>query len=197
MSKSSSVLAGKPLGGYRCMACDRPLEKLDEAPGPYVPQNIFPDGAPRLVLVLLRPAAALSANLWGSTVRKMLSAIVPPTFRGCPLHAANSAPLHLPRAQHVRSAKFVSLKSPSEDTASRICSYRRRHWQPCALPSQLPGWWPLRQPPCSYSPYKRISSAFACPAGAAGNHANFVAHTRPVGAKVAGYDPTKRGPQNW
>lgn len=39
-----AMLSGKPLGGYRCMACDRPLEKLDEAPGPYVPSNLFSDG---------------------------------------------------------------------------------------------------------------------------------------------------------
>lgn len=32
-----AMLSGKPLMGYRCMACDRPLEKLDERPGPYIP----------------------------------------------------------------------------------------------------------------------------------------------------------------
>uniref|UniRef100_A0A061R2V6 Flagellar associated protein n=1 Tax=Tetraselmis sp. GSL018 TaxID=582737 RepID=A0A061R2V6_9CHLO len=37
-----AMLSGKPLFGYRCMACDRPLEKLDERPGPYVPANIMP-----------------------------------------------------------------------------------------------------------------------------------------------------------
>ncbi len=32
-----AMLSGKLLGGYRCMACDRPLQRLDERPGPYVP----------------------------------------------------------------------------------------------------------------------------------------------------------------
>eukprot|EP00951_Prasinocladus_malaysianus_P024305 scaffold209567_cov45-Prasinocladus_malaysianus.AAC.1 len=37
-----AMLSSKPLLGYRCMACDRPLEKLDERPGPYVPSNQMP-----------------------------------------------------------------------------------------------------------------------------------------------------------
>ena len=37
-----AMLSSKPLLGYRCMACDRPLEKLDEKPGPYVPSNQMP-----------------------------------------------------------------------------------------------------------------------------------------------------------
>jgi len=37
-----AMLSGKPLMGYRCMACDRPLEKLDEKPGPYIPTYQMP-----------------------------------------------------------------------------------------------------------------------------------------------------------
>lgn len=32
-----TMLAAKPLGGYRCMACDRPLGALDASPGPHLP----------------------------------------------------------------------------------------------------------------------------------------------------------------
>lgn len=37
-----SMLSGKPLGGYRCMACDRPLTTLDSRPGPYLPSGQLP-----------------------------------------------------------------------------------------------------------------------------------------------------------
>ncbi|KAF5836751.1 hypothetical protein DUNSADRAFT_5441 [Dunaliella salina] len=37
-----AMLAGKPIMGYRCMACDRPLEKLDDRPGPYIPTAQMP-----------------------------------------------------------------------------------------------------------------------------------------------------------
>ena len=37
-----SMLSGKPLGGYRCMACDRPLTSLDARPGPYLPSGQLP-----------------------------------------------------------------------------------------------------------------------------------------------------------
>ena len=37
-----AMLSSKPLLGYRCMACDRPLEKLDERPGPHIPTNQMP-----------------------------------------------------------------------------------------------------------------------------------------------------------
>jgi hypothetical protein len=36
------MLSGKPLGGYRCMACDRPLAALDSRPGPYLPTGQLP-----------------------------------------------------------------------------------------------------------------------------------------------------------
>lgn len=36
------MLSGKPLGGYRCMACDRPLAALDARPGPYLPTGQLP-----------------------------------------------------------------------------------------------------------------------------------------------------------
>lgn len=32
-----AMLSGRPILGFRCLACDRPLEKLDERPGPYLP----------------------------------------------------------------------------------------------------------------------------------------------------------------
>lgn len=37
-----SMLSGKPLGGYRCMACDRPLATLDSRPGPHLPTGQLP-----------------------------------------------------------------------------------------------------------------------------------------------------------
>jgi hypothetical protein len=37
-----AMLSAKPVFGYRCMACDRPLDKLDESPGPYRPQKAMP-----------------------------------------------------------------------------------------------------------------------------------------------------------
>lgn len=37
-----SMLSGKPLGGYRCMACDRPLAALDSRPGPHLPTGQLP-----------------------------------------------------------------------------------------------------------------------------------------------------------
>lgn len=36
------MLSGKPLGGYRCMACDRPLGSLDARSGPYLPTGQLP-----------------------------------------------------------------------------------------------------------------------------------------------------------
>mmetsp|Transcript_28874 Transcript_28874/g.63614 ORF Transcript_28874/g.63614 Transcript_28874/m.63614 type:complete len:1064 (-) Transcript_28874:692-3883(-) len=41
-----AMLAGRPVGGYRCLACDRPLEKLDERPGPYIPTYQMPVKVP-------------------------------------------------------------------------------------------------------------------------------------------------------
>lgn len=33
-----AMLAGKPaVLGYRCMACDRPIDKLDNTSGPHIP----------------------------------------------------------------------------------------------------------------------------------------------------------------
>jgi hypothetical protein len=37
-----SMLSGKPLGGYRCMACDRPLSTLNARPGPHLPTGQLP-----------------------------------------------------------------------------------------------------------------------------------------------------------
>lgn len=31
------MLSTKPVLGYKCMACDRPLDRLDQTPGPYLP----------------------------------------------------------------------------------------------------------------------------------------------------------------
>ena len=38
---NKAILSGKPLSGYRCMGCDRPLGKLVQVPGPFVPTNIL------------------------------------------------------------------------------------------------------------------------------------------------------------
>ena len=38
---NKAILSGKPLLGYRCMGCDRPLGKLVQVPGPFVPTNIL------------------------------------------------------------------------------------------------------------------------------------------------------------
>ncbi len=37
-----AMLSGKPLLGYRCMACDRPLDKLNDKPGPVIPTAQMP-----------------------------------------------------------------------------------------------------------------------------------------------------------
>ena len=37
-----AMLSSKPLQGYKCMACDRPIPVLDERPGPYIPANRMP-----------------------------------------------------------------------------------------------------------------------------------------------------------
>jgi hypothetical protein len=34
-----AMLSGRPILGYRCLACDRPLESLDERPGPHIPTH--------------------------------------------------------------------------------------------------------------------------------------------------------------
>ncbi|KAG2499133.1 hypothetical protein HYH03_002716 [Edaphochlamys debaryana] len=42
-----AMLAARPITGYRCMACDRPLNQLDNEPGPFIPTNLLPmRGAP-------------------------------------------------------------------------------------------------------------------------------------------------------
>ncbi|MEW5303289.1 MAG: hypothetical protein WDW36_005995 [Sanguina aurantia] len=43
MEGDHAMLASKPLTGYRCLACDRPLEKLDEARGPHIPSQVMPN----------------------------------------------------------------------------------------------------------------------------------------------------------
>ena len=37
-----AMLSSKPVFGYRCMACDRPLEKLQMVEGPHLPSNALP-----------------------------------------------------------------------------------------------------------------------------------------------------------
>lgn len=37
-----AMLSSKPLMGYRCMACDRPLGSLEQSPGPYLPTGLMP-----------------------------------------------------------------------------------------------------------------------------------------------------------
>lgn len=37
-----AMLSSKPLFGYRCMSCDRPLDKLENQPGYYIPHELFP-----------------------------------------------------------------------------------------------------------------------------------------------------------
>lgn len=41
------MLSAKPVLGYKCMACDRPLEKLDVEQGPYLPSNVLPATRPK------------------------------------------------------------------------------------------------------------------------------------------------------
>lgn len=36
------MLSGKPLGGYRCLGCDRPLGALAERSGPHIPGGLLP-----------------------------------------------------------------------------------------------------------------------------------------------------------
>eukprot|EP00210_Caulerpa_lentillifera_P003468 g3310.t1 len=42
-----AMLSAKPILGYKCMACDRPLEKIDAEQGPFVPRNILPATKPK------------------------------------------------------------------------------------------------------------------------------------------------------
>ncbi|PNH12269.1 hypothetical protein TSOC_000760 [Tetrabaena socialis] len=37
-----AMLASRPIVGYRCMACDRPLDQLDMLPGPHIPTQQLP-----------------------------------------------------------------------------------------------------------------------------------------------------------
>ncbi len=37
-----AMLAARPIQGYRCMACDRPLDTLDTLPGPHIPTAQLP-----------------------------------------------------------------------------------------------------------------------------------------------------------
>eukprot|EP00798_Chlamydomonas_sp_ICE-L_P000441 gene441-1839_t len=37
-----AMISGKPLLGFKCMACDRPLDKLDGTSGPYIPNQMMP-----------------------------------------------------------------------------------------------------------------------------------------------------------
>eukprot|EP00879_Flechtneria_rotunda_P012731 GHRR01013295.1.p1 GENE.GHRR01013295.1~~GHRR01013295.1.p1 ORF type:complete len:345 (+),score=158.58 GHRR01013295.1:22-1035(+) len=41
-----TMLAAKPLAGYKCIACDRPLGTLDVNPGPYLPTGQMPVSLP-------------------------------------------------------------------------------------------------------------------------------------------------------
>ncbi|GIL72562.1 hypothetical protein Vretimale_4311 [Volvox reticuliferus] len=41
-----AMLAARPITGYRCMACDRPLDQLDVSPGPHVPTQQLPVRVP-------------------------------------------------------------------------------------------------------------------------------------------------------
>lgn len=54
-----SMLSGKPLGGYRCMACDRPLVALDSRPGPYLPTGQLPVSLPSGAEVAVAAGQAL------------------------------------------------------------------------------------------------------------------------------------------
>ncbi|KXZ56431.1 hypothetical protein GPECTOR_1g384 [Gonium pectorale] len=54
-----AMLAGRPITGYRCMACDRPLDQLDNQPGPYIPTQQLPVRVPAMAPVAdaIRPQA--------------------------------------------------------------------------------------------------------------------------------------------
>jgi hypothetical protein len=54
-----SMLSGKPLGGYRCMACDRPLTTLDARPGPHLPTGQLPVSLASGVELMATAGAAL------------------------------------------------------------------------------------------------------------------------------------------
>ncbi|GFR41375.1 hypothetical protein Agub_g2058, partial [Astrephomene gubernaculifera] len=41
-----AMLAARPITGYRCMACDRPLDQLDVLPGPHIPTQQLPIRVP-------------------------------------------------------------------------------------------------------------------------------------------------------
>jgi hypothetical protein len=58
------MLSGKPLGGMRCLGCDRPLAGLIDTSGPHIPRGLMPVS----VASGAEAAAGLSAapaKVWG------------------------------------------------------------------------------------------------------------------------------------
>ncbi|KAG2455112.1 hypothetical protein HYH02_000932 [Chlamydomonas schloesseri] len=53
-----AMLAARPITGYRCMACDRPLEQLDVLPGPHIPTQQLPIRVPAATDVSTRSQGA-------------------------------------------------------------------------------------------------------------------------------------------
>ena len=56
-----AMLAARPITGYRCMACDRPLDQLDVLPGPHIPTQQLPIRVPAATDVSTRGQAARSS----------------------------------------------------------------------------------------------------------------------------------------
>lgn len=65
-----SMLSGKPLGGYRCMACDRPLSALDARPGPHLPTGQLPVSLASGAEVAAGGGVALGKVCWVADVRE-------------------------------------------------------------------------------------------------------------------------------
>ncbi|KAG2440350.1 hypothetical protein HXX76_004455 [Chlamydomonas incerta] len=53
-----AMLAARPITGYRCMACDRPLDQLDVLPGPHIPTQQLPIRVPAATDVSTRGQVA-------------------------------------------------------------------------------------------------------------------------------------------
>lgn len=71
-----TMLASKPLAGYRCMACDRPLGSLDASPGPFLPTGALPVTLPSGADLAAGPAGPAGARVSNSTVESTASHLI-------------------------------------------------------------------------------------------------------------------------
>ncbi|KAL0045027.1 hypothetical protein WJX82_005766 [Trebouxia sp. C0006] len=109
-----AMLAGKPLQGYRCMACDRPLAKLDPDMGGFVPGPYMP------ISVSLEPSKNNGVGKEGSGQGRS--------------GASRKGP---PAAQHSRTALHAQQPLTGEDPVTPQNWFKEAQGQPAqALPKE-------------------------------------------------------------